>query len=136
MVVGRYPAAVPLCLVDRANPALLAYALHLPPSAVPLGAHSAQLKFRLQRLHVRRKHPVGIAVVVSHSTLTRLYVRTVRPGGRPVSGLVRGLAGVEDRPSDLGPPLRFLAGFVRADGVVLADRPLDCEGVIGDVGGE
>jgi hypothetical protein len=32
----QYPAAVPSCLVDRANPALLAYVLHLPPSAVPL----------------------------------------------------------------------------------------------------
>jgi hypothetical protein len=38
-------------------------------------------------------------------------------------------------PPDLGPP-HFLAGFVRADRVVLADRPFDCEGVIGDVGGE
>jgi hypothetical protein len=32
----RYPAAVPSCLVDRPNPALLAYVLHVPPSAVPL----------------------------------------------------------------------------------------------------
>lgn len=51
-------------------------------------------------------------------------------------GLVRGLARVEDRPPDLGPPLRFLAGFVKADRVVLADRPFDREGVVGDVGSE
>ena len=32
----QYQAAVPSCLVDRVNPALLAYVLHLPPSAVLL----------------------------------------------------------------------------------------------------
>lgn len=44
----QYPAAVPSCLVDRVNLALLAYVLHLPPSAVLLvsdfrfaGPHSA-----------------------------------------------------------------------------------------------
>jgi hypothetical protein len=33
-VVGS--SRLPSCLVDGVNPALLAYALHLPPSAVPL----------------------------------------------------------------------------------------------------
>lgn len=32
----QYQAAVPSCLVDRVNPALLAYVLDLPPSAVLL----------------------------------------------------------------------------------------------------
>ena len=36
MIVGRCPTVVPSCLVDRENPALLAYVLHLPPSAVLL----------------------------------------------------------------------------------------------------
>jgi hypothetical protein len=36
LVVSRYPAVAPSCLVDRANPVLLAYVLHLPPSAVSL----------------------------------------------------------------------------------------------------
>src|SRR6478609_6943827 len=69
----------------------------------------------------------------------RTWVRGVRQRADAVGtsgGLVRGVAGVEDRPSDLGAPLLFIAGFVGADGVVLAYRPVDREGVIGDVGRE
>ena len=52
LIVGRCPATVPSCLVDRANPALLAYVLHLPPSAVPLVSDYRFRRFaqRLARL--------------------------------------------------------------------------------------
>jgi hypothetical protein len=48
----RYLAEVPSCLVDRVNPALLAYALYLPPSAVLLVSDYRFRRFaqRLARL--------------------------------------------------------------------------------------
>src|ERR1700752_2348766 len=52
-------------------------------------------------------------------------------------GAWAGLGGcVEDRPANLGSPGRFVAGGVGADEEVLANRAIDGDRVLGDVGGQ
>src|SRR5579875_3803160 len=50
--------------------------------------------------------------------------------------LVRGRDGSEDRPANFGVPPGRVGGVVVADEIVLANRPVDRDGVAGNVGGE
>src|ERR1700752_2692582 len=47
-----------------------------------------------------------------------------------------GGGGVKDRPPNFGAPGRFVAGVLRADEEVLANRAIDGGRVLGDVGGQ
>src|SRR5882724_4944216 len=47
-----------------------------------------------------------------------------------------GGGGVKDRPANLGAPGRFVAGVVGADEEVLANRAINADRVLGDVGGQ
>src|SRR5882757_7704203 len=47
-----------------------------------------------------------------------------------------GGGGVKDRPANFGAPGRFVAGVVGADEEVLANRTIDADRVLGDVGGQ
>jgi hypothetical protein len=114
-------------------------------AAIAALAGAAYLAFYRRRrrnyeLLDRRSAGMSVSLLLSWASEDlRTWVRGVQQRADAVGtsgGLVRGVAGVEDRPSDLGAPLLFIAGFVGADGVVLAYRSVDREGVIGDVGCE
>src|SRR5882757_6179003 len=47
-----------------------------------------------------------------------------------------GGGGVKDRPANLGAPGRFVAGVLGADEEVLANRAINTDRVLGDVGGQ
>ena len=99
-----------------------------------------------RRPHSRKGPPLSSA----HRETARHVGREARPEvkagpGRPAgvakhlsvdTRSVVGVAGVEDWPADFGAPLVLVVGLVGADDVVLAHRPFDREGVIGDVRGK
>src|SRR6202011_2098145 len=59
-------------------------------------------------------------------------------GGQQGDGARAGLCGRggTDRPANLGAPGRFVAGVLGADEEVLANRAIDGDRVLGDVGGQ
>jgi hypothetical protein len=59
-----------------------------------------------------------------------------RPGSRPGCTRQGDGAGLENRPADLSPPPCAVRGVALADQVILADRTVDSEGVLRDIGGQ